>query len=192
MLRAALNLQLEVLSYLLNGAQMQKSPTSLASMFHPGPYGVYATKDGYLALSMTPLPTLQAALNLPELVPYAEVPYNFADREAIARVLEPVLRTRTTSEWLEFLLPHGVWAAPILNSEEVLSDPMVQTADAIEEIDHPVAGPVKFLRFPIEFSCGRASVRRPHPMPGEHADEILREVGLSDEAIARLRAQGTV
>ncbi|GIX48318.1 MAG: CoA transferase [Candidatus Tectimicrobiota bacterium] len=114
MLRAALNLQYELLSYLLNGAQMRKSPTSLASMFHPAPYGVYATKDGYLVLSMTPLPQLQAALNLPELEPYARVPYNFADREAIARLLEPVLRTRTTAEWLEVLLPQGVWAAPVL------------------------------------------------------------------------------
>jgi crotonobetainyl-CoA:carnitine CoA-transferase CaiB-like acyl-CoA transferase len=78
------------------------------------------------------MPTLQAVLNLPELAPYAEVPY-------------------------------GIWTPP-----------------------------VKLLRLPIEFSYGRASVRRPHAMPGEHADEILHEVGLSDEEIARLRAQGAV
>jgi crotonobetainyl-CoA:carnitine CoA-transferase CaiB-like acyl-CoA transferase len=192
MLRAALDLQLEILTYLLNGARMQKSPTSLASMFHPGPYGVYATRDGYLALSMTPLAVLQEALNLPELEPYARVSYNFADREAIARVLEPVLQTRTTSEWLEFLLPRGIWAAPVLDPGEILSDPAIQAADAVEEIEHPVIGPIKLLRFPVEFSCGRASIRRLPPMPGEHADEILHELGFSDEDILRLREQGTI
>jgi crotonobetainyl-CoA:carnitine CoA-transferase CaiB-like acyl-CoA transferase len=192
MLRAALDLQREILSYVLNGAQMQKSPTSLASMFHPGPYGVYETKDGYIALSMTPLPVLQEALNLPELAPYATEPYNFPDREDIARVLEPVLRTRTTSAWMEFLVPRGVWAAPILAPGEIFSDPIGQEADAVEEIDHPVMGPVKLLRFPIEFSTGRASIHRPPPMPGEHAEEILHEIGFSDQDIARMRQQGTV
>ena len=62
MLRAALDLQLEVLTYYLNGGQMRKSATSLASMVHPGPYGVYRTKDSYLVLSSSPLPALQAAL----------------------------------------------------------------------------------------------------------------------------------
>ena len=94
MLRAALDLQLEILTYFLNGARMEKSPTSLASMFHPGPYGVYETKDGHVVLSMSPLPVLQEALDLPELLPHACVPYNFPAREEIARILEPVMRTR--------------------------------------------------------------------------------------------------
>ena len=67
MLHAALDLQLEVLTYYLNGATLLKSPTSLGSMIHPGPYGIYQTKDSWLALSMSPLPALQAAL--PSLQP---------------------------------------------------------------------------------------------------------------------------
>lgn len=192
MLRAALDLQLEVITYFLNGARMQKSPTSLASTFHPGPYGIYETKDGYLALSMTPLPVLQQALGLPELVPYATTPYNFPAREEIARILEPVLRTRTTAEWLELLVPRGVWAAPVLTHAETFAEPAVQAADVVEEVVHPVAGRVRLLRFPLEFSTGRATVRRPPPMPGEHAAEILRELGYPDAEIERLRAQGVV
>ena len=192
MLRAALDLQLEIVTYALNGARMQKSPTSLASMFHPGPYGVYETRDGYIVLSMSPLPALQSALDLPELAPYAAVPYNFAAREKIARVLEPVIRKRTTAEWLELLEPHGVWAAPVWSHAEAFADPGFQAADAVEEITHPVAGPVRLLRFPLEFSTGRAAVRRPPPMAGEHVDEILGEIGYASEEIRRLRDQGVV
>ncbi|MFQ5828487.1 MAG: CaiB/BaiF CoA transferase family protein [Candidatus Methylomirabilia bacterium] len=192
MLRAALDLQMEIITYVLNGARMQKSPTSLASMFHPGPYGVYETKDGHLALSMSPLPILQQALDLPELGAHATIPYNFAAREEIARVLEPVLRTRTTAEWIEFLVPRGVWAAPVLTHEETFADPAVQAADVVEEIDHPVAGRLRLLRFPLELSTGRATVRRPPPMPGEHSDEILRDLGYRDADIRRLHDQGAV
>ncbi len=43
-----------------------------------------------LALAGQNLPALQQALALPELAPYASVPYNFPAREEIARLLEPV------------------------------------------------------------------------------------------------------
>lgn len=192
MLRAALDLQLEIVSYFLNGARMQKSSTSLASMIHPGPYGIYQTKDGYVALSISPLPILQKAFALAELAPYATAPHNFAAREEIARILEPLLRTRTTQEWIDFLIPQGVWAASVLGYEETFAEPAVRAADVVEEITHPVAGQVRLLRFPLELSTGRAAVRRPPPMPGEHTDEILGEAGYSDVEIRRFHDQGIV
>ena len=187
MLRAAFDLQLEIVTYFLNGARLEKSPTSLASMFHPGPYGCYETRDGWLVLSMSPLKALQDALELSALARYATVPYNFPAREEIARLLEPVMKTRATQEWVDFLAPRGVWVAPIRTHEEAFADPAVQAADAVEEVDHPIAGRVRLLRFPIELSSGRATVSRPPPMPGEHADEILREVGYAEADVRRLR-----
>jgi crotonobetainyl-CoA:carnitine CoA-transferase CaiB-like acyl-CoA transferase len=192
MLRAALDLQLEILTYFLNGARMEKSPTSLASMFHPGPYGVYETKDGHVVLSMSPLAVLQEALDLPELLPHARVPYNFPAREEIARILEPVMRTRMTAEWVELLVPKGIWAAPVLTHAETFADPAVQAADVVEATVHPVAGPLRLLRCPLEFSTGRAATRRPPPMPGEQTDEILWELGYADAEVRRLRERGTV
>ena len=192
MIRSALDLQLEILSYYLNGGQMGKSPTSLASMFHPGPYGIYETRDGYLALSMSPLPDLQDALQLPELAPLATERFNYPAREEIARILEPVMRTRTTREWVEYLVPRGIWAAPVLDFEAVLEDPAVREADVVEEVEHPTAGKVRLLRFPVEFSSGRASCRRIPPRSGEHADEVLREIGYSEAEVQRLRESGVV
>jgi crotonobetainyl-CoA:carnitine CoA-transferase CaiB-like acyl-CoA transferase len=192
MLRAAFDLQLEIVTYFLNGARLEKSPTSLASMFHPGPYGCYQTRDGWLVLSMSPLRLLQEALDLPALAPYATVPYNFQAREEIARLLEPVMRSRTTQEWIDLLVPRGVWVAPIRTHDEAFADPAVQAADAVEEVDHPVAGRVRLLRFPVELSSGRAGSQRPAPMPGEHVDELLGELGYTSDEIARFRGQRVV
>jgi crotonobetainyl-CoA:carnitine CoA-transferase CaiB-like acyl-CoA transferase len=187
MLRAALDLQLEVVSYHLNGAKMRKSTTSLASMIHPGPYGIYETQDGFLALSMSPLPVLQEALQLPELQPLATSRFNHPAREQIARILEPVMRTRTTAAWVEYLVPKGVWAAPVLDYDGVFADPAVKEADVTEEVDHPTAGRVRFLRFPLEFSSGRAAIRRVPPASGEHTEEILQELGYTPQEVTRFR-----
>lgn len=192
MLRAALDLQLEVITYALNGADMRKSATPLGSMYHPGPYGVYETSDGHIAISMSPLPVVQRALSLPELERYAGTVHDFEHREEIARLVEPVFRTRTTREWLDLLAPQGVWVAPVLTHAQLFADPLFEAADACEEIEHPVAGRVRLLRFPLDFSTGRATVRRPPPMPGEHTDEILSEAGLSEDDIRGLREAGAV
>jgi len=192
MLRAALDLQMEVATYYLNGARLQKSATGLASTIHPGPYGVYETKDSYLVLSSSPLPVLQEALQLPELAPIAEKRFNFCDRERIARILEPVMRTRTTTEWLEYLVPRGVWAAAVLDYDALFAHPIVADADVTEEVDHPTAGPVRLLRFPVEFSSGRADVRRLPPASGEHTEEILRELGYDAREVQHLQDQKVV
>jgi crotonobetainyl-CoA:carnitine CoA-transferase CaiB-like acyl-CoA transferase len=115
MLRAALDLQLEIATYVLNGAKLEKTATPLASTFHPPPYGLYATADGWLALSMSPLAALRDALDLPALEPYTKERWPYESREAVAKLLEPVIRKRTTAEWLERLVPLGIWAAPVLS-----------------------------------------------------------------------------
>src|SRR5204863_149336 len=113
MLRAALDLQIESATYFLNGARLEKTETPLASTFHPPPYGIYPTLDGHLILSMSPLAQLAEALELPALRDLAKPGWNFESREAVARLVEPLIRTRATAAWIERLVPAGVWAAAV-------------------------------------------------------------------------------
>jgi crotonobetainyl-CoA:carnitine CoA-transferase CaiB-like acyl-CoA transferase len=191
MLRAAMDLQIEAATYAMNGARLTKTNTPLASTFHPPPYGVYGTKDGHVVLSMSPLAQLADALPLPALKQHAGG-WNFERREVIAGLVEPVMRTRTTAEWVERLMPLGIWVGAVRTLDEALADPILATAEVFEEIEHPVAGRVRLLRLPVEFSTGRAGVRRMPPASGEHTAEILREAGYTDADIARLRAAAVV
>lgn len=192
MLRAALDLQIEVANYFLNGARLEKSAEGVASMFHPSPYGTYQTKDGWIILSMSPLEALARALDAPDLEPYAKARWSFESRDEVSRLIQEAVRRRTTKEWLDHLVPQGIWAAPVNTHAETFADPAVRAGDVVLETTHPVAGPVKLLRFPLELSTGRAVITRQPPMSGEHTDEILREAGYADADIARLRSDEAV
>jgi crotonobetainyl-CoA:carnitine CoA-transferase CaiB-like acyl-CoA transferase len=59
------------------------------------------------------------------------------------------------------------------------------------ELDQP-AGKVKTLGFPIKMSDTPASIRRPAPQLGEHAEEILGELGFSAEKIKELKEKKVI
>ncbi|MDJ0849565.1 MAG: CoA transferase [Myxococcota bacterium] len=102
------------------------------------------------------------------------------------------LKERSTAEWLERLDDEQVPCAPILTREELLTHPQIAANQLLVESEHPHAGPMRETRPAARFDATPAGIRRPAPLLGEHTDEILREVGLGDVDIARLRGTGIV
>lgn len=192
MVQAALDLQLEPISYYLNGLDVRRSESGLATGFHAAPYGVYQTRDGYVALSMSPVAALRTAMQLEELASYEEPRVAMEQRDEIRRLLEPVLRRETTAHWLDLLRRHGIWVAPVNTYREVLVDPAVQHLNPVISVQHPVAGQVNMLRLPLRFSSGEPEVTRVPPMVGEHTEEILLGLGYSDVDVRRLRDERVV
>ncbi len=60
LLSAALDLQVEPLSYFLNGYTGRRSSSGVSSPYYKAPYGVFATADGHLTLSLNALTVLAA------------------------------------------------------------------------------------------------------------------------------------
>jgi crotonobetainyl-CoA:carnitine CoA-transferase CaiB-like acyl-CoA transferase len=52
----------------------------------------------------------------------------------------------------------------------------------IEDVDHPVAGRVHTLGFPLKMSDTPPRVRRAPPLLGEHSAEIRKELGMEAPA----------
>jgi crotonobetainyl-CoA:carnitine CoA-transferase CaiB-like acyl-CoA transferase len=191
MVQAALDLQLEPVTYHLNGAPLARPRHTIADTFHAAPYGVYRTANGYLALSMTSIKDLSTALGgVSALEPFAAPELSMPKREEIAEILRPILRSRTTGEWIATLQERGVWCAPINGYDEVFAEPAVQFLNPILEIDHPQAGHVRLLKHPIRYGVGELPVRHLPPGIGEHTEEVLREAGYSPAEIEQLRAAG--
>jgi alpha-methylacyl-CoA racemase len=76
---------------------------------------------------------------------------------------------------------------PVLELEEALHHPQLSTRGTYVDrngIAEPGVAP-RFSRTP-------GAIGRPAPAPGEHTDEILAELGLTDSDIASLRTTGAV
>jgi crotonobetainyl-CoA:carnitine CoA-transferase CaiB-like acyl-CoA transferase len=72
----------------------------------------------------------------------------------------------------------------------VLADPQVDANGYYpRHPEHPLA---RLAAGPVQIDGEQTSVRRRAPRTGEHTDEVLREVGLSDDALATLRASGAL
>jgi formyl-CoA transferase len=152
------------------------------------PYQAFRTSDGYItlaALTQQQWNALCATLGRESLATDARFETNaarLANRAALAAEIESALGTRTTAEWVEQLLVAGVPSGPIYNFAQVFQDPHTHARRMIEDVDHPVAGRVHTLGFPLKMSDTPPTVRRPPPLLGEHSAEIRKELGLEAHA----------
>jgi crotonobetainyl-CoA:carnitine CoA-transferase CaiB-like acyl-CoA transferase len=189
MVQAALDLQAEPIVYHLNGAKLRRPKTPLADTFHAVPYGFYATEDGHIAISMTPVKVLSEVLGSPaELTPYEDPALAYSQRDEIRAALDPFFRKRKTAEWVELLRAHDIWCAPVKNMTETFEDVAVKHIAPVLEFEHPRAGRVRVLKHPVRYSSGEATLRRPPPDLGEHTGEVLGELGFSAAEIEAMKA----
>jgi crotonobetainyl-CoA:carnitine CoA-transferase CaiB-like acyl-CoA transferase len=87
----------------------------------------------------------------------------------------------------------AVKAAPVLDGKEVLFDPHFKARGQFDIIDQPLLGKRPVQRhLAAKSRRWEAKGRRHAPLLGEHNDEVLRELGYSDEEIASLREQGVI
>lgn len=111
-------------------------------------------------------------------------------REVLVAELERTFAQRTAAEWVDALLAAGVPAAPILDYAEALSSEQAVARNMVLKIQHPVEGETRALGFPVKLAGTPQQVRHPAPLLGQHTDEVMREIGLSAEAVDALRRGG--
>jgi crotonobetainyl-CoA:carnitine CoA-transferase CaiB-like acyl-CoA transferase len=77
--------------------------------------------------------------------------------------------------------------SPINSLPQLLAHPHTAATGMILEYDHPVAGQTKGIAQPILLNDTPRKAGRPPPMHGQHTQEVLAELGLSQQDIGRLR-----
>jgi crotonobetainyl-CoA:carnitine CoA-transferase CaiB-like acyl-CoA transferase len=172
------------------------------SMDRMAPFGVYETRNGYVAIAAGRdnwFPWLLDAIGQPELLQDPRFA-NRADRtkhaKAINDIVEAWTRSLTTAEVIQKMqVEHRVPAVPVRNPMEVLSDPTLRASGAVVELSHPSYGEVGAVGagLPIQFSKTSVQYDQPAQDLGASNQEVFGNLlGLTAEEIGRLRREGVI
>jgi crotonobetainyl-CoA:carnitine CoA-transferase CaiB-like acyl-CoA transferase len=112
--------------------------------------------------------------------------------EQLEKELAPTFATKDREQWLRLLEENDVPASPLYNMKEVLEDPQVLHLGVAEEVDHPKTGKARFVGGPVRYEGLSVEKSGPPPLPGEHTDTILTELGYSRADIEKLSKTGAI
>jgi crotonobetainyl-CoA:carnitine CoA-transferase CaiB-like acyl-CoA transferase len=182
------------MNYLATG----ENPARLGNQ-HPNiaPYQEFPTKDGYLILAVGNDPTFErfckafgqeALLADPR---FATNPIRVQNRQLVTDTLTPVMKSKTTAEWIDALEALKIGCGPINTLEEVFADPHVQAREMVVEMAHGSGETVKVIANPVKLSATPPSYRSAPPVLGEHTNAVLSDVlKMSAAEIAALKEKG--
>jgi crotonobetainyl-CoA:carnitine CoA-transferase CaiB-like acyl-CoA transferase len=114
-----------------------------------------------------------------------------ANRAALEAVMNAVLITKTTNDWVEVLGAAGVPCGPVYDYAQMLADPQVRHRGLVQYANDPELGEVPHIRTPIRIGEG-VRVRTVAPKLGQHNAEIFGRLGLSEAEIKDLFAKGVL
>ncbi|MFP4643698.1 MAG: CaiB/BaiF CoA transferase family protein [Spirochaetales bacterium] len=115
-----------------------------------------------------------------------------ANREELERRLNEYFSRETVSVWIERLEGAGIPCGPILRPEETLEHPHIEARGMIQTMEHSVAGTVRSIGNPMQFSRTPPAVEQAAPALGEQTEEILASAGYSEREISTMRENGIV
>lgn len=193
LLSAAISLQQESFTCYLNGKRPAdvRQPGRVSGWYFPAPYGIYATADGYLAISLGSLDLIYDILEVPRADRIA-ADKEFSEQERISNLLAGHLVRNTTSHWVSAFREKNVWHSPVNDYADVVVDPQVMHLKSFTTVPGATGTPVTLVSHPILYDGQTPGVRLPPQLLGAQTAPILGELGFSMSEIEDLRDAGIV
>lgn len=159
----------------------------------------YQTKDGrWIQLTMLDArfwPELCKTLNIEHLQndPKFDTPPNRAANSAeLISIMDQAFATKTKAEWESHFKNFDLVWAPVNTIAEVITDPQIVENEYLVELEHPSAGKIKIVAFPVQLNKTPAKIKSATPSLGQHTEEILQGLGYTKEKIQELKEAGVV
>lgn len=169
---------------------------------HPSvvPYDCWRCSDGYFvcgAVNDKQFAIICRILKLEQLTHDDRFKTN-ADRVVNRDELFPLFNKqfaeKSMSEWDSVFEGSGLPYARVNTMQDVFAHPQTHARDMVKEIDFDAAksGKLKVVGPAVKFSETKTSIRRVPPKLGQHTDEVLGEIGISEQELKALKKQKVV
>ncbi|MFT4887982.1 MAG: crotonobetainyl-CoA:carnitine CoA-transferase CaiB-like acyl-CoA transferase [Pseudohongiellaceae bacterium] len=164
-----------------------------------GPADTFKTKDGWVLVQSVGGPLFKRWADLMGEDHWLTDP-RFKDDisrgnngEVISARLAQWCALRTSAQVLDAMEAARLPAGPIMSPQEVLDDPHVAALGMFQLTEYPgLDKPAPLMVTPVELSQTPGEIRRRPPTLGEHTDQIMAELGYSEEEIQQLRDKRVV
>jgi formyl-CoA transferase len=169
-----------------------------AGNFHPTsiPTGVYKARDGYMNIAVFGSKIWERFCNIlgaPEWITderYHDKPSRSVNRESLNAQINQHLAAHDRAHWIKEFNEGGVACGLINDMREVFEEPQVQHLGMVKEVVSKWRGPQRLVGQPVQLERTPSTVARAAPRRGEHSEEILLELGLNPDELARMKATG--
>lgn len=178
----------------VSGYQRERTGAILPNV---APSNVYPTRDAKWVLIAANQDTvfgrLANVIGQPELASdprYATHGARGAHQAELDEIIAEYTSSQTAEDLEAALEKHGVPAGKIYRPVDMLADPQFRARESIISVDHPVLGPVSMQNVFPKLSRTTGTVRWPGPELGQHTEEVLAGVGITDQELSTLREKG--
>ena len=115
------------------------------------------------------------------------------DHDVFDEAVAAWTKTLTPSEVVDILTAQGVPAERVLTADRMYDLAQLDVRGFYQELKHPVTGVHRYPGWPFRITPGPVGHHRfPPPTLGQHNDEVLRGLGLTDNEIDDLRARKVI
>ncbi|SPF81593.1 CaiB/BaiF CoA transferase family protein [Pseudoprimorskyibacter insulae] len=165
------DLQFEMLTTWFNDGHRtpKRSAQNPAHAYLAAPYGVYATRDGHVAIAMGKLTLLAQLTGLPSEIAQLD---GFTRRDQIKAALAERLATADTAHWIEAFTKADIWAAPVMDWQELMASGVLTTLDMTQTIARDGLE-MHTTRLPLRIDGQRPKSTRAAPALGD-ANALLK------------------
>lgn len=167
---------------------------------HPtiAPYGAYATASDDIVVAVgtesqwAAFCSVLGRTNLARDQRFSTGRDRALHREELNALITRELATRTAAEWIQDLNEMGIPSGPVFDYLQAMNSEQALALGLIAQTQRADGSSLRVLRGPISIDNTPTPVRQAPPVLGEHSREILTGMGLDNEQIDRLMAQGIV
>lgn len=184
MFESILDFQFEVLTCFYNdGNELPvRSSVNNGHAYIAAPYGIYKTKNGYLALAMGNIIVLSELLDCSGLKNFPNKDDWFAKRDEIKGILAAHLEKDTTETWLKILEPADIWCSKVLDYDDLVQEDAYKELQMELKVTTMNGLEVTTTRCPIRVDGKLLLSNKGAPGLGEHNKLIEEEFSLKVEA----------